>query len=471
MTPRIVIVGAGIAGLAAALTLQDVGLASEVYEASERVGGRMHSDTTTWRDGTVSEWCGEFIDGDHISVHRLIARFGLKTIPLDQGPGGRAPALLYLLGRYVSAGELNHEFQRIAPLLGQQFQDVGYPTTYDRQTEEGRRLDHLSAAEWIARYVPNGHHSLLGRYLNAACTGFYGLDTTEQSALNLIYNFGGRERARSVAPRPFQGSSRIAGGNERLPAVIAAQLPEGSIRLGHQLVALERAGDGLVLTFTSASGAIQTRCDAAILTLPFSALRRVDYERAGFDARKRMAIERLGYGAISKLFLQFDRPYWREDGAWPQPHSGFFITDLDIQTLWDGSIGQPGEQALLVNYTSGRHGAAFAPPSPYGTTSEVASIEGYAQDCLRQLERVLPGAAAHYAGKAALSFPTGDPYLLGSYACWRVGEYTLFAGYEGAAQGRVFFAGEHCSVEFQGYMEGAAREGERAAREVLRALG
>jgi monoamine oxidase len=69
-----------------------------------------------------------------------------------------------------------------------------------------------------------------------------------------------------------------------------------------------------------------------------------------------------------------------------------------------------------------------------------------------------------------LSYPTGDPNLLGSYACWRIGQYTLFGGYEGVRQGPVLFAGEHCSVEFQGYMEGAAREGARAAGEIVQDL-
>ena len=70
-----------------------------------------------------------------------------------------------------------------------------------------------------------------------------------------------------------------------------------------------------------------------------------------------------------------------------------------------------------------------------------------------------------------MSYPTGDPYLLGSYACWRVGQYTQFGGYEGVRQGPIYFAGEHCSVEFQGFMEGGAREGARAAREIVQDLG
>ena len=72
---RIAIIGAGIAGLNAALTLQDAGLTCHIYEASNRVGGRMHSDSSTWADGLVSEWCGEFIDGDHRTILQLIERW------------------------------------------------------------------------------------------------------------------------------------------------------------------------------------------------------------------------------------------------------------------------------------------------------------------------------------------------------------------------------------------------------------
>jgi monoamine oxidase len=309
----------------------------------------------------------------------------------------------------------------------------------------------------------------VGHLLDTACTGFYGLATSEQSSLNLIYLFGSRDLSRGLTiPRPLQGSSKIVGGNEQLPRAIARSLPKGCIHLRHQLVALERKSDSsLTLTFATAGGSSEVHCEHAILALPFSTLRRVDYRWAGFDPLKQVAIEQLGYGTISKLILQFDMPYWYEDGPWPHPHSGFIITDLDIQTLWDASIGQTGSSGLLVDYTSGHRGAAYAPPMAYSTADDSANIQRYAQNCLRQLERVFPGISAHYTGRAALSYPTGDPHLLGSYACWRVGQYTHFGGYEGVRQGPVHFAGEHCSVEFQGFMEGAAREGARAAREIV----
>jgi monoamine oxidase len=306
--------------------------------------------------------------------------------------------------------------------------------------------------------------------LDNACTGYFGLDSREQTSLNLLLMFGPRES--SGVAQPLQGRIKIAGGNQQLPLAIARSLPEDSIHLRHQLVALERNHDDLLtLTFATPGGPAEVRCERAILTLPFSALRRVDYRRARFDPLKQTAIEQLGYGTISKLFLQFDAPYWYQDGPWPRAHNGFIITDLAIQTLWDTSSGQLGSHGLLVDYTSGHRGAAYRPPTAYSTTADAPEIQSYAQNCLLQLERVFPGISAHYTGKAALSYPTGDPYLLGSYACWRVGQWTHFGGYEGVRQGPVHFAGEHCSVEYQGFMEGGAREGARAAREILQDFG
>jgi monoamine oxidase len=75
--------------------------------------------------------------------------------------------------------------------------------------------------------------------------------------------------------------------------------------------------------------------------------------------------------------------------------------------------------------------------------------------------------SAHWTSRATLSTPWSDPNLLGSYSCWKVGQYTSFSGYEGARQGKIHFAGEHCSINFQGYMEGGASEGARAANEIL----
>lgn len=467
--PRIAIIGAGIAGLAAALTLQDAGLACSIYEASERVGGRMHSDATTWADGMVTEWCGEFIDSDHHTLRQLIKRFKLEIIDLGRAAAGGTQRIMYFFNRYYTTAEMFHDFRPLYPILGRQVVEAGFPTTYDHFTDTGYRLDHMSVYNWIEQYVEGGHTSSLGSMLDSSCRGYFGLETRLQSSLNLVYMFGPRASEDDEnAAKPIRGSYKIAGGNQLLPLAIASALPAECIQLNHRLIAIKRnTDDTITLSFATPGGASEVICDRAVLTLPFSALRHVDYRQAGFDALKQTAIAQLGYGTISKLFLQFDMPYWYQDGPWPKANNGFMVTDLNIQTLWDTSLGQPGTHGLLVNYTSGHSGAAYAPEAPYTTTANSALVQDYAQDCLRQLEVVLPGISAHYTGTAALSYATGDPFLLGSYSCWLVGQYTLFGGYERAPQGPIHFAGEHCSVEWQGFMEGGVREGIHAAQEIL----
>ena len=114
---QIAVVGAGIAGLNAALTLQDAGLSCTIYEASNRIGGRMHSNAMTWADGMVSEWCGEFIDADHETIHQLIKRFGLRTIDLGGGRTDRIRSVMYFCNRYYRAEELAEDFSELCPQL------------------------------------------------------------------------------------------------------------------------------------------------------------------------------------------------------------------------------------------------------------------------------------------------------------------------------------------------------------------
>src|SRR5260370_18840806 len=136
-----------------------------------------------------------------------------------------------------------------------------------------------------------------------------------QSSLNLVYTFGSwTSEGGLTSSGPLQGSSKIAGGNEQLPKAIARSLPAECIHLNHQLVALKRnRNDSLMLSFVTSNGSLEVMCDHVILALPFSTLRHVDYGQAGFDALKQTAITQLGFGTISKLFLQFDTPYWYQD--------------------------------------------------------------------------------------------------------------------------------------------------------------
>src|SRR5271170_1062411 len=108
--PRIAIVGGGIAGLSAALTLHDAGFASTIYEASSRIGGRMHSDTTDWQNGQNSEWCGEFIDSGHTTMLGLASRFGLTIVDEIAAQPAGGTDTLYFLRQYYSQAQADLDF-------------------------------------------------------------------------------------------------------------------------------------------------------------------------------------------------------------------------------------------------------------------------------------------------------------------------------------------------------------------------
>jgi monoamine oxidase len=471
----VAIVGAGIAGLSAALALHDRGVRAIVYEAQERVGGRMHSESAFWNNGQTSEYGAELIDTDHTTMQALAKRFGLRLEDVLAGDGTRQQTILEN-GAYYPERELFRDFRGLYPTLKEQVAAAGPVTTYQTSTSAGRFLDSMSLTKWIHRFVHRGLHSNLGKYILLQYVAEYGIDPDLQSALNMIYWLGRQPQYNErtgefVALGPSDERYHIAGGNQRLPRAIAAALPEGTVRLGYRLEAIARRSDGTVeLAFATPDGTLTDVVDKAIVTLPFIVLRSLDLSRADFDARKRKAIAELGYGDHSKLILQFDDRYWREAGPWPGSSSGDITYDGPFLQTWEATRGQPGTTGMIVDFAAAQGSAGFNPAGPY-TTSTAPKTAAYARAFAHQLERVWPGATEHYTGKAALSHVTADPFARGSYSGWLRGQYASIAGYERVRQGNVLFAGEHCSVLLQGFMEGAAREGARAAREILADLG
>ena len=472
--PRIAIVGGGIAGLNAALTLADKGVASTVYEASTRFGGRMHSDTSGyWADGQVSEFCGELIDTGHLTIRHLAQRFGLPTVDLIGAQPNGSEDTNWFLGRYYPPDEADKDFQPIHNALQGQVQATSYPTTYRIHTAAGVSFDQMSVYDWITKFG-GGHDSRMGRLLDAAYNEEYGAETTDQSALNLMYLL-----AYQASPGNFSifGASderfHIAGGNEQLPNAIATYLGEANLRRGWAMQSIAANADGTVSLGFSTPGKPQTvTADHVILCMSFSVLRTLDYSGAKFDPLKQTAITQLGSGRNSKLQLQFANRYWNTRGPWGISNGNVY-SDLGIQNTWDVTRGQSGTSGILVNYSGGDVAGAYTPSTPYSSAAKGNQVTAYANTFLGRLETVFPGIAKQWTGKATLSTPWRDPLLNCSYSYWKVGQYVGFSGYEGKAQGdtqNIHFAGEHCSQDFQGYMEGGAAEGARAANEILAAL-
>jgi monoamine oxidase len=420
-------------------------------------------------DDQTSEWCGELIDSGHKTILMLAKRFRLATVDLLGAQPNSSEDTYYFDGTYYPANQADIDFQPVHQALQGDVQAASYPTTYLINTPAGIALDQMSVYEWIESRVDGGHQSPMGQLLDVAYNIEYGAETSDQSALNLVYLLGYGAKPGNFA---IFGKSderyHIVGGNERLPAAIAASLPVGSIKLNQRMQAIVANRDGSVsVSLATPAGAVNQTFDRVILTLPFAVLRTLDYRRAGFDDLKVTAITEMGTGRNDKLQLQFDRRIWNGSGAWPGIGNGNTYADTGYQNTWEVSRGQAGTSGILVDYTGGKVAGSFTISPPYSDAATNPAVVRYAKAFLKQIEPVYPGLTARWNGKATLSVPALDPNLNCSYSYWKVGQYVSFGGYEKARQGNILFAGEHCSQDFQGYMEGGASEGIRAANDLL----
>jgi monoamine oxidase len=349
---------------------------------------------------------------------------------------------------------------------------TGPQTTVFQSTPWGRMLNRMSVYDWIESRVPGGHASPLGALLDTAYYIELNSDTREQSALNLVYLLGYQPRWNEL--HMFGASDEkyhVRGGNQQIPLAISRFLPPRTVRTGMRMEAIRQFPNGSCeLRFRQGSGTTLVQADLVLLTTPFAVLRDLDTSQAGFDAMKTYAIQNLGAGRQSKQHLQFTRRIWNDRGGKPAAGTGTSYADTGYQATWETSRAQPGGNGILVGYAGGAFADAMNTTVAFSTSAS-ATVRQDAQRFLGQAEPVFPGLSALWNGRSTQGLPHLDPNMKCSYSFFRTGQYETIAGYERVRQGNVFFAGEHCSFDFQGFMEGAASEGERAATEIIAALG
>jgi monoamine oxidase len=454
--PRIVVVGGGLAGLSCAYRLKQAGYTAQVHEGSDRLGGRCWT-IREFADGQLGEHGGELIDQGHTAIRQLASQLGLKLDNLLSGERNGSEPFYYFDGEPYSYAEASTDLKGLWQQMHMDVSAASYPTLYNLSTERGRELDNMSIIDYIEAYVPGGMSSKLGQLLDVAYNIEYGAESSEQSSLNMLYLLAYRGPGNLRIFGASDEKYHVVGGNDQIPTRMAAAL-QGQITTGSELVAIRRAGDGSwTLSFRQGSTTRSVSADRVVMAIPFSILRSsVDISKAGFSPRKLTAIRQQGMGTNSKLHVQFTRRHWESLRC-----NGETYSDRGYQSTWDVTRAQPGTSGILVDYTGGTIGASFGSGTP----------SSRAQQFLGQIEPVLPGISARWNGRATIDYWTGNRWTKGSYSYWKVGQYQAFAGVEREIEGGTcHFAGEHTSVDFQGYLNGAVETGERAASEITAAL-
>ena len=451
---NVVIIGAGLAGLTCAYRLAQRGVASTLYEARPRLGGRCWT-LRVFDHHQTAEHGGQYIDTRHHQIRSLAKELGLRLVDTEDQSfpaGDRSP--IWIDGALRSEHRVFKDFGIFFRRLKSDFERVG-SYFYDEAGPAAVQFDRMTVNEYLEKTIPGGLSSLLGQAIERSNTGFWGLDGKDLSAINLFEFY--------VFPYPGADERyRVAGGNDRIVERLVESLPPGTIRVERPLEAIWTRSDeriGLRLGGVASDVA----ADLVVLALPFTVLRDVDYSGLRLSRRRTRAIETLAMGTNAKLQLQLDRSFRSLD--W----TGSFRSDQPEFGTWDSTYGQsdPAPRSpVLTIYTGGHAGAGYPTDRAHGFAPP-----GVVDDALGAIARGIEGIRDAYGGIAYLDSWVDDPWVHGSYAAFAPGQYTDFWGYLRKPAGSILFAGEHTSTHSQGYLNGGVESGERAAHQVLTRLG
>lgn len=477
---KVAVVGAGIAGLTAALSLKDQGFSDvTVYEANPaRIGGRMWTDTSGfWADYQITEWGGELIDSGHATMRGLAKRFGVAEVDILASP---YEDTFYFGGSYYPIAQAELDYRAVHTAVRKDMSSFTWPITWNgNNTAAGVELSKLSIYDWIETRVPGGHESKMGQLIDVAYVIEFGADTRQQSAIDLLGLLGfGTQPSKFRMFGVSDERYRFVGGNQQIIDAEADYIGRDRIQMGWRLESLAKRADGSLALSFSVDGSPRTvTADQVILALPVSIM--ADISRAGgfgpaagFDPRMDETVRAYPLGANNKVQMQFERRIWNGDGAWPGRSSGSSFADTGYQASWEPTSKQSGSSGILNQYPGGSAalaqaamtGAAFASTDSAAATRR--EVQAVVKQVLGQMERVYPGLTAQWNGRATVSMWSNNPYSKGAYSYYPTSYPHTYAGYEAVSQGNVHFAGEYVSIDYQGYMEGGAVTGMNAAKKV-----
>ena len=456
------IVGAGLAGLACADALAAAGIPATVYDAAERVGGRCFSLRGLF-PGQVAERGGEFIDNAHKTMLRYAKRFGLELEDVSKLPG---EVTYFFDGQHVPESVVVDEFRAFVPITRDDLRRLSNEITAANHTPGDEALDATTLLDYLdganSAGVPAGpiaREAIIQSYIAE-----FGLQPEEQSCLNFLL-FIHADRRSKFTPFGIFSDERwhVVDGNDRIAEGLAASLP-APVQHDMMLARVAQTTSGRIeLTFEHGSSTVVRTHDRVVLAIPFTVLREVDLDSSlGLPAGKVNVIENLGYGTNAKMMVGFTARPWRSSGG-----NGAAYADLPhVQTTWETNPAlATSSRAVLTDYSGGTRGAILG--------NVVTESELFVAD----LDQVFPGAAATVCRDggtivAHLEHWPSNPLTRGSYTCYLPGQFTTIAGLEGTPVGNLHFAGEHTDsfYDYQGFMEGAAASGLRAAAEIRAAV-
>lgn len=438
---RVIVAGAGLAGLTAAYELVKRGYDVTVLEARGRVGGRVLTHREGFTAGQYAEMGAVRIPDVHEHTLGYVKELGLPLVEFTPGE-----PLYYLKGqRFLHREgrpwplELTPREQERGLGMGSEyiaahFEEFGdprkgtFPTPgalarYDGHTFARYLREQGASEDWLRLYMAEN-----------------GTEPPVTGALGWM--------AYEAADKAWDRTFHIRGGNDQLPKALARRLGD-RVRLEHAVVRIEHAGDGVRVWYRHGGKTESLQAAHLVCAIPVPLLREVELFPA-FSEQKMRLLRELEMAPSSRQWLQTRTRFWKAEGL-----GGLKLvkTDTPIERMWDLSNVLEGTPGMVMAYMDARNARDYA---------AVPAAER-AEYVLRHVERFFPGIRAELLathGKAWME----DPWARGAWPNFGPGQGWMFPVLP-RPEGRVHFAGEHTSV-WTGWMQGAIESGKRVVREI-----
>lgn len=447
---KIIVVGAGLAGLSAAYELMQAGHDVTVLEAQLRPGGRVCTFRAPFSDGMYAEVGAMHVPDTHDLTLHYTQLFNLS---LDLEPPFNQASLNYVRGKRIveRAGEMAEwpfalsEEDKKLNIAGElidkyetakAYEEIGDPSAPGWSASALKKYDDVSYLEFLKR---NGATADVTALITLGWSHLWGEGLETVSALTVLRDTASWYKAKK--------HFRIHGGNDLLPKAFAERLKE-QIHYGSPVVRMEQTGRGVRVFFQSGGTRNSLMADRMVCAIPFSVLRNVEVSPPLSPAKKK-AVADLSYFSGARVSIQCRRRFWREEGL-----NGSVFTDLPVEWVFDATVTQPGPRGILQCYAGGSNARQIM---ALDEEKRIALVKD-------QIARFYPSIGDYFEGGVSKCWEE-DPWERGASSWYKPGQMAELWPNIAPPEGRIHFAGDHTSPYIR-WMQGALHSGIRVAAEI-----
>jgi len=444
---RVIIIGAGMAGLVAGYELARAGHDPLILEAQNRVGGRVYT-LRKFAPGLYAEAGAMRIPRVHDLTLGYCEHFGLQLRPFMMGnPKG----LVHVGGRRMTAEEAGLAPDELGFTVAEHERGRSASDLWDEVTKDLRAMveaDPVAGWDHIVREYDSYtlREFLEVKGFSEGAIEMYGVMNFVEAGINNAVT----EEFREDFGKAYEDMQEIVGGSDNLPNAFYREMPD-RIRFGAEVHAIAQDTDSVTVHFKTESGRYSVTGDYAIVTIPFSVLRQVEV-LTPFSHEKQRAIRQLNYSASTKVLFQVRERIWETDDG---IYGGATVTDLPIRRMnYPTPDPTTSRGILLASYTWDQDAARW------GAMDEETRLE----EALDDVARIHPRIRDVYEVGASHAW-YDDRFANGAFALFEAGQQTQLQAAIVKPEGRIHFAGEHCSL-YHAWIQGALESGLLAARAI-----